>query len=403
MVTSINNTTKKNSEKEQWPTLFHTLIVTNTNYWLNRVQTSLSGLSHEYPQIFKCLQYALELPTAWSSAQALILAFNPVIIRQGLGRQWQALLLKAIQCSRQENDVVEIELRIHLATIYRLQGTWAEADECLQAALVLSQKEAQSAHYMTVLVHRALVARRNADHETASDYCYCILDNHYVSLQVRAETLNVMGLIAYDQHEFERALYYFKNALRHYDFLDDPYQEGRVFNNQGITLRKIGDLKGAEASYHKAILRFQIAEDQIEICKARMNLGNIAWLRNDFISAIEQYQLVLPIFEQTYYLLDRANAYHNLAMSYSRLSIWDKSEYCFLLAIELYEALSDLDGLVNALDNLAEMYICIDNFAQARNTWLQALDVLKLTQMTSINIKMYQAVRLRLTRHAELS
>jgi len=403
MVSSINVTDTNVIEKEQWPIVFQTLIVTNTNYWLSRVRTDISGLSNEYPQIFKCLQYALELPTAWSSAQALILAFNSIIIRQGLGKQWEILLCKAIQCSRAENDVVEIELRIHLATLYRLQGTWAEANECLQVALVLSQKQERVELCMIVLVQKALVARRNAEHETAMNYCRHILNNHNAPLQTRAEALNVMGLIAYDQHEPEGALGYFEDSLRYYNLLNDPYQEGRVFNNRGITLRKMGDLDGAEASYHKAILKLQIAEDQIEICKVRMNLGNIAWLRSDFKSAIEQYQLVLPIFKQTHYLLDRAHAYHNLAMSYSGLSIWDKSEHCFQLAIELYEALNDLDGLVNALDNLAEMYIHIDNFIQARSTWLQALDALKLARTTPINVKMYQAVRLTLTRYTDMS
>ena len=381
---------------QEWPQVFRRLIVTNSRHWLNQARDDTTQILSEVPQILKGLHYALDLPEARQPARDLMLLLSPTLARRGLDGEWQSFLSKAVARSREEQDPAEIELRLALATFYRLRGQLSEAGVCLQEALLLCGEDRTSPHYWTVINHLARVARLAADHQQALAHCQQVFAEQNLPLATYAEALNVMGLVAHDRRQWAEALTYFEQGLSFYRSLGDPYQVARLLTNRGIILRRLERWDEAEVSYREAASRFQEAGDNVERFKAVTNLGNSYLMRADYQAAIEQYQKALPIFEQYRYLIDQAGIYNNLGMAYTGIADWEMAKVYFNASVGAWRKLADPYNQANVLDNLAKVFMNVNRFKQAGEAWRQALQILNTAPDTPFSIFLKQKVEERL-------
>ncbi|MCB0209265.1 MAG: tetratricopeptide repeat protein, partial [Anaerolineae bacterium] len=260
---------------QPWSQHFRHLVIANSRYWLRCAKKDLNALRGETPQILQGLTYALILPDAWASARELIVYLSPTMIRQGQVKSWEAILQKSINASITANDKVEIELRQQLGTLYRLQGRLVEAEHCLHEALSLCHSDYPQSPYWSVLTQLALVARLLAHHDEALRLAQQVMARTDLPATIKAEALNVKGLVAYDQRQWETALSCFEQALALYRSTEETYQIARLLTNRGVVFQREGRWDEAEASYQEAIQTFQNTDDQTEQFKAVMNLGNI--------------------------------------------------------------------------------------------------------------------------------
>ncbi|MCB0194709.1 MAG: tetratricopeptide repeat protein [Anaerolineae bacterium] len=364
------------ANQKVWPQVFCNIIISNCRYWLNRVNDNADVTLQEISQLLKGLTYSLSLPDAWDPTRNLILQLSPAMLRRGQLVTWQTYLLQAIAQSSIKNDPAEIDFRLQLGNLYRLQGRLSEAEQCLQEALRLCEHHQSQSRYWTLLNNLGLVARLAADHERAIEYCQQVLNQPNLPSEDQAEALNVMGLVAYDQRRWEDALNFFEQSLSHYRTLDDTYQQARIFNNRGLAQLRSGRLDEAQDSYQQAIRHFQLADDQAEIFKAIMNLGNAFLMKKAYEAAIQQYQTAVVGFEQNNYLIDLANVHNNLGMAYAGLTDWENAEANFSFSLDIARKQNDGYYLVNTLDNYAKMLIKAERLEQALDVLDQALSTL---------------------------
>lgn len=360
-----------------WPQVFRNIIISNCRYWLNRANEDTDAVLQDPSQLLKGLTYSLSLPDAWDPTRNLILQLSPAMLRRGQLVTWQNYLLQAIGQSRVNADPAEIEFRLQLGNLYRLQGRLPEAEQCLQEALRLCDHYQSRNHYWTLVNQLGLVARLAADHEKAIDYCQQLLNKPDLPPGDRAEALNVMGLVAYDQRRWEDALGFFEQALNHYRTLGDSYQQARIFNNRGLAQLRSGRLDEAQDSFQQAIRYFQISDDRAEIFKAIMNLGNVFLMKKAYEAAIQKYEEALPIFGQSNYLIDLSNVYNNLGMAYTALLDWRSAEASFKTSLKISGNFGDIYYWVNTMDNYGNMLIKANRWQEAHTILSQALDVFK--------------------------
>ena len=380
-----------------WPQHFRRLVVANSRYWLDCAQQDLNTLRRETPQVLQGLTYALILPEAWPPARDLILYLSPAMIRQGQGKSWETILLKGITASVSANDTAEVELRLQLGHLYRLQGRLAEARHCLQDALSLARPYQPQNPYWRVLTQLALVARLLAHHDEALGYCQQVLAETTLPPTVRAEALNVKGLVAYDQRQWETALACFEQALALYRPAGEAYEIARLLTNRGMVFQREGRWDDAEASYQAAIQHFQSVDDQTEQFKAVMNLGNIFLMRQAYETAISHYQKALPVFRQCNYLVDLANVYNNLGMAHTGLSEWPAAEAYFKASVEVWRGLGNKGyNLANVLDNFGKMLMTAGQHGPAAVVLSEALHLLRTTPDSPATGRLQQKVQERL-------
>lgn len=379
-----------------WPQIFRQFIVSNSRYWLNCAQNDIKRLWPEFPQVLQALNYGLSLPEAWEPSRDLLLWLSPLIVRRGWGAEWEGFLRQGIARSPKERDPAEIDLRLHLGNLYRLQGRLAEAKQCFQEVVSLYDHYHSKALYCTLLNHLALVARLAGQHEEALTYCRQVLEEQNPSSSEQAEALNVLGLVAYDRRQWSEALAYFEQALALYRGVGDSYQIARILTNQGVVLQRSGRLDEAEARCQEAIQQFQTADDQIEIYKAMMNLGNVLLMRQAYEAAIKQYQVTLPIFKQFHFLIDLGNIYNNLGMAYSELADWPAAEAYFTAALDLAYKRGNSYYLANLLDNFGTMLIKAGQYGRAREVLSQALETLNSASHNPASDRLWGVVEDRL-------
>jgi tetratricopeptide (TPR) repeat protein len=321
-----------------------------------------------------------------------------MIIRQGHGEAWEAILTRATTRSREENDPVQIDFQLQLGTLYRLQGRLPEAQQCFKAALQACDQYDVQTHRWQLLGQQGLVARLSGQHEEALAYCRQVLAIKQLPSRTHAEALNVMGLVAHDQRRWTEARHFFESALTLYRSMDDPYEIARILTNRGIVLERSDRWDEAEESYLEAIELFQAAGHQIERYKAVMNLGNVYLRREDYTAAIGQYRAALPIFEQSNYLIDLAHTYNNLGMAYEGLGDLDMAEPYFWVSINLWERLDDAYNLANTFDNLGHMFIKAEQPLRAAEILNQALQILMTSPNSRAFILLRQVIENRLAK-----
>ncbi|MCB0178333.1 MAG: tetratricopeptide repeat protein [Anaerolineae bacterium] len=382
---------------QSWPQHFRHLVIANSRYWLRCAQKTPNTLREETPQVLQGLTYALILPDAWPSARDLIIYLSPTMIRQGQVKSWEAILRKSITASVSANDTAEVALRQQLGTLYRLQGRLVEAQHCLHEALNLCPSDQSQSPYWTILTQLALVARLLAHHDEALHYCQQVLTETSLPPTVKAEALNVKGLVAYDQRQWETALSSFEQALALYRSAGETYETARLLTNRGVVFQRENRSDEAEASYKEAIQHFQNTDDQTEQFKAVMNLGNIFLMRQAFESAISYYQQALPVFQQCNYLVDLANVYNNLGMAYNGLGEWPTAETYFRASIDVWRSLEDKGyNLANVLDNFGEVLITTKQYKTATIVLREALHLLRSIPDNSATHWLEQSVQEKL-------
>ncbi|HMQ52320.1 MAG TPA: tetratricopeptide repeat protein [Anaerolineae bacterium] len=377
---------------QDWHRFFCQTIVVNCHYWLKRTQADLTSVLQELPQVLTGLSFALSLPEAWSASRDLIAHLSPLIIRQGASATWETYLTRSIARSAQEKDPAEIYLRLQLGELYRLQGRFPEARDCLQTALALCEPSQNRSHYWSLLNRLGLVARQSAQHEAALSYSSQVLAEPDLPLAEQAEACNVLGLVAHDRREWSEALRYFDQALRCYRSVGDGYQVARMLNNRGLILLRSDRLAEAEESYRAAITQFQAVDDPIEQFKSAMNLGNVFLMRQDYEAAIRQYLTALPIFRRFSYVVDQAHTHNNLGMAYGGLGRWEPAEAHYTTSIDLWRSVGDRYNLANALDNLGLMVSQAGQPERAREILEEALDVLRPGLDNPANVPLFQAI-----------
>lgn len=359
-----------------WPDVFHQLVIANSRYWLDCARTKPDHFAQEIPQVLRALNYGLALPEAWQATRELIRHLSPLMIRRGQGVEWESFLIQGIARSAEREDSVEIEFRLHLGNLYRLQGRLPEARDCLQTGLDECDRYGTRQHYWALLNLLALAARLAGHHDEALGYCHQVLDSSDPSTAERAEALNVTGLVAYDRREWDKAFDQLDSALNLYYSLESPFQIARVLTNQGIVLQRKGCWLEAEKNYTEAIAYFQSAGDETEMYKAVTNLGNIYLMKKDFETAINHYEKALPVFQECNFLVTIAHIYNNLGMANTGLEKWNIAQHYFLASVKAWQKIEDLYNLANVLDNFGDMLIKRGETKQACEVLSEALTVL---------------------------
>ncbi|MCB0168217.1 MAG: tetratricopeptide repeat protein [Anaerolineae bacterium] len=382
---------------EVWPGIFHQLIITNSQYWLDCARSDPAHFAQETPQALRAIGYGLVLPEAWAATRDLIRQLNDLMMRRGQGIEWESYLTQAIARSNQLSDPVEIEFRLYLGNLYRLQGRLPEARTLLQTGLEQCDQYGAREHYWALLNLLAMVMRLDGRQGEARHYCQQVLDATEATIIERAEAYNVKGLVAYDQREWDDALDQLASSLQLYQRLDDPFQIGRVLTNRGSVLQRKGYLDEAASSFTEAMSYFHRAGDQIETYKAVTNLGNVYLMKKDYDQAIRHYQQALPVFQNCHFLVTLAHIYNNLGMAHTRLENWETAKYYFSASIYAWQRTNDRYNLANVLDNLGDMLIKYGQTQSAYDILTQTLDILNQADDSPGIIRLRGVIQNRLT------
>jgi len=115
------------------------------------------------------------------------------------------------------------------------------------------------------------------------------------------------------------------------------YESDRILNLYGHYLSQIGDMKGAEAAYQKALTISLAAKNREGIAVAYGNLGNVHFTRGDLAKAEQMYGKSLELAREMGNKVVMANQYGNLGNVHFTRGDLAKAEEMWDKALGLYK------------------------------------------------------------------
>lgn len=190
----------------------------------------------------------------------------------------------------------------------------------------------------------------------------------------QADALHLLGMIAYQSQDFQKALTYYKQAI------DSENTSPQFYNNLGNAHLSLNNLKEAEMAYQESLKLAQESDNLKVETEANFNLG-ILLSQKDDPQAIQYFEKAIenqPSFYQ---------AYNNLGLYYKQKNQYEK-------AIDIFEQALTVED-TEAFDihnNLGNVYFMKGDFAQAKKHYESALVIQSDSAITYHNLgNLYRA------------
>jgi transcriptional regulator with PAS, ATPase and Fis domain/Tfp pilus assembly protein PilF/nucleoside-triphosphatase THEP1 len=239
------------------------------------------------------------------------------------------------------------------------------------------------------------------------------IDNHKQSMQMRADTRKLKGLIYYYDNDYLKAQSMFEDALRLYKNADDIGGMAAAYNNLGVLAMSQGDWKETEklyleslkfeeqrynlngisfvynnlgylfdekGDYEKSLFYLQKAyeiqlllNDRYTVANILINIGVNHMDNGQYQLAANSFQEALQVsFKFNYYRLEIASL-DNLGVCYFRWGDWTKAIKYYNDAIKKSREANFFEGLCQSYNNIGELYmrrgeldLAIDFYSQAK-------------------------------------
>ena len=235
------------------------------------------------------------------------------------------------------------------------------------------------------------------------------------SSRTRLELLNQLGKAHQSIREFDKAKFYFQQAIELSGEIDDKrseavalcnlgivyfsqreFKQARLLFEKSLNLRtQIGDRRNLAANYH---MLGCVAQELREYEEARQNyqlalaitiefedlhsqsvtyhqLGNVAYLLQEYKESRQNYQLALEIFIELGDRYSQAKTYHQLGIVAYILRKYEEARQNYQLALAIKIEFGDLYSQATTYQGLGSIAEELEEFPEAKNNFLQALRI----------------------------
>ncbi|WP_204345666.1 tetratricopeptide repeat-containing sensor histidine kinase [Psychroserpens algicola] len=179
---------------------------------------------------------------------------------------------------------------------------------------------------------------------------YAIIENEPTLKKYAVGVLTNIGLINYEQQEYDKSLKTFKTLLEYPD-----YRTNTLFNIGNI----YGHKKQLDSSiyyYKDAIFEAEKSNNIMHIANIKSNLGLVQSTAGYLNEGLKNTTESLALVEENNLEMLRVSAYVNAAEVYLKNDNIEKAEYYATNSLKLNEALNSLATKNSALETLAHVY-----------------------------------------------
>lgn len=365
--------------EQNYDQLFTSYIVGGLKTSLIRVQGVAGPLAEDdRRQAWHMLSYALAVEDAWPHVRALLFPLTQKMIQAGHWQDWTPYLEQGLARSRAQQDLdAEAELSLHLAYLQQRLGHLTPADRHAGAAVTLFSRQKTRARLGAALNRHAEIKRSRREYAAAEqlvDAALTQLNNEdEADREERGHAYLIKGRIAFDQRLWAKAGRHLARGLELYEGTDNLRRTAICIQNLGRVRSMEKDYDGAAAAYERAIELLKTSNEIFDLAVVQMNLGIIYSLNQKPEAALAAYAQAEPVFRR---LRDRAylaRLFNNQGMTMNELGQWEDAQTLLQASSELWLALDNLQGYLNAQESLGAAYLGNREFDRAVHTYQAAL------------------------------
>jgi tetratricopeptide (TPR) repeat protein len=197
-----------------------------------------------------------------------------------------------------------------------------------------------------------------------------------------ADTLLMMGMLAVQTGDFEKARPHYERALTIYQQIDHKLGEANMFWKLGELIMLSGDFEKARSHYERALTIHQHIGRRISEAHILVHLADLIKLSGDFEKARSHYETALTIYQQIEYSLGEANTLKRLGDLAVQSGDFEKARPHYETALTIYQNIDDKTGeasayiLLGQWAALTDQVKCAESFLDSGFTLCQEIDYL---------------------------
>lgn len=180
-----------------------------------------------------------------------------------------------------------------------------------------------------------------------------------------AESIFMLGRLAYSRSEHDSALIYFNQSLQLFNKLNDPNGIGDCFVGIGDYYYFIDNYAESEVNYLKAIDNYRVNDQKLGIANTLISLGDLAYSTDNYIKASKYFQEAFPLYEKVNSTLGMATSINCMADIDFEQKRYDPATKGYRKAINMFEKANDILGISNCLKRLGDIHYFNNNFDSA--------------------------------------
>ncbi len=147
---------------------------------------------------------------------------------------------------------------------------------------------------------------------------------------------------------------------------EDP---GQADYNKGKELRAAGDEVQAASFFHNALVGFEQNGNDQGVANASDQLGDICAVRQNHEKAIAHYQRAYAICDKKNDMFSLIALQKKMGVSQKALKQFDEAVKIYLNVIDIYAGYNNPAGTVNAMEELAKLYLEMGERQKSADTY----------------------------------
>lgn len=254
-------------------------------------------------------------------------------------------------------------------------GDYFESNKNIQKALTLSDKyddidiKAQAINVKGLLFY-------NQNNYDSAVICYEVAMNFAKSAnnkKLQGKLHTNMAIINYLQGKSDAAIGSFANTLAIAEELQDIDLITGTYINMGLVASNFGEYEKAIGFYEKAIDNYKVIDGKDGLILCYQNLGNVYLSLGNYENALKTINLSKQLAEEIGDKSNTAKAHHNLAEIYTRVGDFHQAMEEYLISIRLKEGLNDKSTLADGYNGLGSLYYQQNIYEKAMDYYQKSL------------------------------
>ena len=236
-----------------------------------------------------------------------------------------------------------------------------------------------------------------ANYDLSLKYCDSALnisENENLFL-LKSKTLNLYGIIFSDQGLYDKSIEFYNKSADIGILLNDKYLISKAYSNIGVSYYYKSEFQTAIDYYLKSLKILEELKDSSNIAIQMSNLGVFYQMQSLYDKALETLFRSLDFIPKNSFKT-RADAYNNIAVTYSYTDNLDKALEYYNESKLLSEKVDDFRGIATSYNNMADMYKRMFQFDKAIEMSKKAIEVCEKNNIPTDNSYYYRTLAVAL-------
>lgn len=236
-----------------------------------------------------------------------------------------------------------------------------------------------------------------ANYDLSLKYCDSALnisENENLFL-IKSKTLNLYGIIYSDQGLYDKSIEFYNKSADIGILLNDKSLISKAYSNIGVSYYYKSEFQTAVDYYLKSLKILEELKDSSNIAIQMSNLGVFYQMQSLYDKALETLFRSLDFIPKNSFKT-RADAYNNIAVTYTYTNNLDKALEYYNEAKILSEKVDDFRGIATSYNNMADLYKRMLQLDKAIEMSKKAIEVCEKNNIPTDNTYYYRSLAVAL-------